>query len=457
MDAANPLSRWLMAVGLAAAIGCASTAADRKFSDERLSESEKNTPGWKEFHERQARDAGVGRGQLPDPVAPRPPAPGAPVTPGAPGAPGAPVVPGSPLGPVSPVGSPVGGTPVAGRPVQPGTGDPNVQTASLSGAPKADPLKDSVPQIKVVAYVGATGLVTDQEVVEAVRQRPDLAGLDGHARAAKEKELYAMMLRKTIERELVLDDMYAKLKKGGKAGMVDEIKEFASKGADQNLRGIRRELGLMEEEKFQLWLRVQGLSEPVIRRQMERQTMADEYIRSALREKGRGPGLAEIRAYYESHPAEFKSEDRVKWLDIFVNANKHATMRAAYDHAEAIRKQAATPGTDFVALSKQHDDGVAKGTNGVGIGSKRNEIQPADVEPSVWALKPGEVSQVIQTPVGYHIVKVVERDVAGPRPFDAKVQGEIREKLVRVAREAEYKRVVEDLWRNGAVRVIPEQ
>ena len=75
----------------------------------------------------------------------------------------------------------------------------------------------------------------------------------------------------------------------------------------------------------------------------------------------------------------------------------------------------------------------------------------------MWALKPGEVSQVIQTPVGYHIVKVVERDVAGPRPFDAKVQGEIREKLVRTAREAEYKRVVEDLWRKGAVRVIPEE
>jgi hypothetical protein len=53
-------------------------------------------------------------------------------------------------------------------------------------------------------------------------------------------------------------------------------------------------------------------------------------------------------------------------------------------------------------------------------------------------------------------VKVVERDVAGTRPFDAKVQADIREKLLKKYREAEYRRVVEDLWRKGAVRVIQE-
>jgi parvulin-like peptidyl-prolyl isomerase len=433
MDAANPLSRWLLAAGLAAAVGCSSTAADRSPVDHRLSKT--------------ATSESVGRAQLPDPLAPRPPAP---------------VTPGSPVSPPGPV-APAGGTPVVGSPVTPGAGGSSVRPTSLSTPqpdPKADLLRESVPQIKVVALVGATGVVMDQEVVEAVRQRPDLAGLAGLELQAKEKELYAMMLRKVIERELILDDMYAKLKKNGKSAMIDEIKEFASKGADQSLRGIRRDLGLTSDEKFQMWLRAQGLSEPVIRRQIERQTMADEYIRSALREKARGPGLAEVRAYYDRHPDEFKTEDRVKWMDIFISFNKHATPQAALDHAEYVRAQAVAskngPAADFAALAKQYDNGLAVGTGGVGIGSKRGQIQPADVEPAVWALKPGEVSSVIATPAGYHIVKVVERDVAGTKPFDAKVQGEIREKLMKQYREAEYRRVVEDLWRKGAVRVIPE-
>jgi parvulin-like peptidyl-prolyl isomerase len=90
----------------------------------------------------------------------------------------------------------------------------------------------------------------------------------------------------------------------------------------------------------------------------------------------------------------------------------------------------------------------------LGIGTERGKIQPVDVEPTVWSLRPGEVSGLIQTPAGYHVVKVVEREYAGVRPFDAKVQTEIRDKLRNQSREVEYQRMIEELWRKGPVRVI---
>lgn len=411
MDAANRTGRWLLAAGLIASAGCASTAADRRSAD-RLSESEKNTPGWAEWHERQARDSGVGRGQVPpDPV------------------------------------PPVAGSPVA----------PDVQKAGFTAPPLSrvpDLLKDATPRVRVVALVGATNSVTDQEVIEAVRQRyNELAALDGHARKAREKELYAAELRRIVERELVIDEMYTKLKKAGKLAKIEEIKEYAGKAADHSLKNIRKAFGAGSEEEFLDLLRTQGLSRPVIRRQIERQFMADEYVKSVLQDKGRTPGLADVRAYYDAHPDEFRSDDKVKWLDIFISFNKHDTPRAAYDHAEAVRQKAAA-GADFVALVKQFDNGLAVGTNGVGVGSKRGEIRPADVEPAVWALRPGEVSQLIEAPAGYHIVKVAEREYAGPRPFDAKLQGEVRDRLLQKYRAAEYERLVEDLWRKGGVMMI---
>jgi peptidyl-prolyl cis-trans isomerase SurA len=204
-----------------------------------------------------------------------------------------------------------------------------------------------------------------------------------------------------------------------------------------------------------MWLRAQGLSEPVIHRQMERQMMAEEYIRSNIKEKGIAPGFATLRTYYDHHPEEFKMEDKVKWLDIFINTSKHAAPQAAYDHAESIRRQAAS-GADFVALAKKYDNGLAAGTNGVGVGSTRGKIQPEDVETTVWALQPGQVSTLIQTPVGYHIVKVVEREYAGQRPFDAKAQADIRKKIMEQFRTVEYDRMVEDLWRKGAVQVMEQ-
>jgi peptidylprolyl isomerase len=206
---------------------------------------------------------------------------------------------------------------------------------------------------------------------------------------------------------------------------------------------------------------MQGLTQPVVRRQIERQIMADEYVRSAIKEKGRTPGFSDVRAYYDEHPEEFKSEDRVKWLDIFINFNKHSTPEAARAHAEHVYRLAGggmkggpVSDADFVALVKQHDNGLASGAGGVGVGSKRGEIQPPDVEKIIWSLKPGEVAGPIATPTGYHIVKVSERDHAGTGAFDVKVQNQIREKLLRRYREEEYHKLIEELWRKGGVRVI---
>ena len=320
-------------------------------------------------------------------------------------------------------------------------------------------MKESVLRVKVVALIGASNIVTNQEVIEAVRQRlPEFRNLPGPERDAKEKEIYAAELRRIIERELILDDMYAKLKKQDRLAMVDEIKEFAGKAADHSLRSIRKGYGMTTDEEFQSMLHSQGLTQPVIRRQIERQIMADEYVRSAVKDRARVPGFADIRTYYELHPDEFKSADKVKWLDIFISFNKHPSQQAALAHAEQVRTQAINtkygPAADFVALVKKYDNGLAVGNGGVGVGSKRGEIQPADVEPVVWSLKPGEVSSPIWTPTGYHIVKVAERDYAGIQTFDAKLQNQIRDKLQKQNREEEYQKLIEELWRKGTVRVI---
>jgi peptidyl-prolyl cis-trans isomerase SurA len=365
----------------------------------------------------------------------------APIAPVAPPPPPAPIVPGAPA-----TGAPVSGAPVA----------PDVTKAGYSGAAAAgsgvEPIKGSVPQVKVVALVGSSSLVTDQEVVEAVRQRMgELNGLDPLARKEKEKEMYAAQLRSIIARELILDEMYTKLKKGGKSALIDDIKDYAAKSADFTIRGLRK--NFPSEEVFKEYLDSQGLTVPVLKRQFERQTMASEYVRSALKDKARNPGLADLRDYYDTHPDEFQTTDRVLWLDIFISFRKHPSDKAAFDHAQSVLQQAAL-GADFAALSKKYDDGLSGNQGGVGIGIERGKILPPDVEPAVWKLKPGEVGELVPTPVGYHIIKVVKREYAGPRPFDVKVQNEVREKLMRKYRDVEEQKLIEELWRKGPVRLI---
>jgi parvulin-like peptidyl-prolyl isomerase len=385
----------------------------------------------------------VGRLQAPD----DPPDPGAPVA--------RPQAPGEPYPP------PVAGAPIQGSPVAPGGVMQVGYIPTPADAARAIVPAGGTPRVKIVAVVGNGNIITEQEVWEMVRQRPDkyLNVVDGPQGKEivrddeKEKEVYRQALRGIIDRELILDDMYHRLKKANKTAVADEIRDFARKEADRQIREQKKATGAKSDDEFQSMLRTQGLTVAMTRRLLERKVMADEYVRSVMKEKGKAVGFADIGDYYARHPDEFRVPDRVKWLDIFISVNQFPDARAAYDHAEAIRRQAAG-GADFVALSKQYDQGFAARQNGEGTGTARGKILPADVEPTVWALRPGEVSGLVETPVGYHVIKVVERDVAGPRPFDEKTQAEIKRKLTDKLHEQEYKKIVDDLWRKGGVWII---
>ncbi len=432
MEAANPLCRLLLlAVGLAAVIGCRSDALVAK-----------------------------ARGQLPPeslaPVAPPQTPPPAPPSSFNPNAPLAPLSPGA-LSPSGVVPAVPGAT-VTGSPVPAGAKGP-VQNAGFTPAKNiaaaAEMVKNGVPRVKVVAIVGANNVITDQEVIESVWQQNDeLARLDGRAREAKQKELYTAALRRTIERELILDEMYTKLKKANKGVVIEEIKDMAVQTTDKQIREMKKKTGAKTDDELNAWLRVQGLTLPILRRQFERQIMSQQYVNSMLKEKGRRVGLAEIRDYYDKHPDEFQTPDRVKWQHIFVGNGNPPNPPAAFARIEAIRQKAA--GQDFGALSKQFDEGIAGKQGGFGTGSARGEVLPLDIEAAVWELKSGQTSGAIQTPTGYHLVKVIERDFAGVLPFDSKVQGKIRDKLNDAIFEAESKKMVDELWRKGVVRVLEE-
>jgi parvulin-like peptidyl-prolyl isomerase len=191
--------------------------------------------------------------------------------------------------------------------------------------------------------------------------------------------------------------------------------------------------------------------------------MAQQYVNSMLKETGRRASLAEIQDYYEAHPNDYRTPDRVKWLHIFIAFGIPPNQSAAAARMAAIQKRIAA-GEDFAALSQKFDEGLAARQKGFGTGERRTGseskkedwIQPPDIESTVWALKPGEVSAVIQSPTGYHLVKVVEREYAGMRPLDQKLQGEIRNKINEALYIADEAKLVKDLWRRGVVQVIDE-
>ena len=314
-----------------------------------------------------------------------------------------------------------------------------------------EPFRDK--QIQVAAFIGTDTVLTDDEVWQMVRQRGDqFNDLIGGEREAKEKAIYREELRKLIERELIITELFARMRKNNAGSKIDDIMDSSREVAVRRLGEYRKGKNVTEEE-FTKILRSQGLTYKGLRRQLERDALVSMYLEQSLKDKVKFITLNDLWDYYLANPKEFALEERVKWLDLFVSNQRFRTPEEAKKFADGMWTMAMA-GDDFVPLVKKYGQGDSNLRNGEGIGTKRGEILPAEMEPMILDMEAGQVSSLMQTATGYHLVKVVERNKGGTRPFDAKVQTEIRNKLSRQVQEREYAKLVDELWRKYRPRAI---
>ena len=313
---------------------------------------------------------------------------------------------------------------------------------------------DGDTQVRIVASVG-NNPIYESEVREAVYHRlGEFLRLGDGARAAKEKELFREELRRIIEREMVLDEMTATLTAKKQTSALTKLREAANKEADARLRDSKKEMGIATEEDFRNVLRARGLTAAGVKRQIERGFMMQTYLREKF-SRADAIGLADVREYYDAHPDEFKAEDRVKWQDLYVMAEQFNTPDEARRYAEQMAARG-RKGEDFAVLAAQYSQGDSKLRKGAGIGEKPGEIFPQDLEPTILAMKANQVA-VATTESGFHVLRVAERTYVGRRPFDEKLQAEVRRKVQQQIFERESKRFVETLWKRIQPQVWAEK
>jgi peptidyl-prolyl cis-trans isomerase SurA len=300
---------------------------------------------------------------------------------------------------------------------------------------------------RIVAVVNGSAIL-DEEVHSAA-----YAQLAGVRTEAEKAQILKEKLDEIIDRELVIQDAEMRLGTGAKAKFLDELRKVASQEFEKQwLHKLMRANNHTDVAAFTAFLRSNGLSVPQVRRQWERNFICMEYARGRLEGSISRISQQEVAAYYNKHAEEFKVEESVEWQDLFIQASKHPTREAAREMAASLAARARR-GEDFVKLAKQFDDGDSSlRPNADGIGNRRGDIRPPEVEPALFALKEGEVSDPVAIETGFHVVRVVKKTEAGKMPLDAKLQRSIREKLRADAFMREMKRFVSDLRRSAVIQ-----
>ncbi len=133
------------------------------------------------------------------------------------------------------------------------------------------------------------------------------------------------------------------------------------------------------------------------------------------------------RAKYNAEPQRFQAPAESRARHILVRETTPTSKAKAEELLEKLKS-----GADFESLAKaeSQDPGSAARGGDLGWFGAGRMVKP--FEDAVAALsKPGELSGLVETQFGYHIIQLVDRREAGLRPFD-----EVRDTLMREARSS---------------------
>jgi peptidyl-prolyl cis-trans isomerase D len=139
------------------------------------------------------------------------------------------------------------------------------------------------------------------------------------------------------------------------------------------------------------------------------------------------PTAQQIEAFYASNQQQFGNPEQVHAQHILLKTTgKDAA--AVRTQAESVLKEVKAAGADFPALARKYSEDDASKPSGGDLGFFGRGSMVKAFEDAAFSMAPGQVSDLVQTEYGFHIIKALERRPAGQRPL-AEVKDQISEQL----------------------------
>ena len=136
---------------------------------------------------------------------------------------------------------------------------------------------------------------------------------------------------------------------------------------------------------------------------------------------------AEIKAWYDGHKERYQQPEERRASHILIAAEKLGKDKARQKAEEVLREVQAKPAA-FAELARKHSDDPGSASQGGDLGFFGRGMMVKPFEDATFALREGEVSGVVESDFGFHIIKLTGQHVAREKPL-AEVRGEIEREL----------------------------
>jgi peptidyl-prolyl cis-trans isomerase C len=331
---------------------------------------------------------------------------------------------GTPAASVNPSSGP------AAAPVQ-APAQTKAQTTPPATPPKAVPAQ--LPE--VVARVNGEA-IGKAEFESAVRNLEGRAG--GQVPADQRDRVYRGVLDQLIAYRLLIQETKAR--------------KMAIFDADVDARVAEIKKQFPSEEAFKQTLAQQKMTEAQLREDAKADMLVTKMLEFEVKVS---VPPQEVTAFYQQNPEKFQQGERARASHILIRLPEKADEKVKQEaraKAADVMKQV-TSGQDFAALAKQHSQDPGSATNGGDLGYFQQGQMVGAFERAAFALKPGEVSDIVETPFGFHIIKLVDKQPARTVPID-EVRPQIEQFLQNQQRQTKTQSFVESLKTKGKVEIL---
>jgi len=194
------------------------------------------------------------------------------------------------------------------------------------------------------------------------------------------------------------------------------------------------------EKNFRLLLKQKGLKERDIREDVKVQLVAEAFLDDLIRDivvKEK-----DAREYYGKYHRKFERKEKVKVRNILLQTRK--------DAEECLKE--ITGGADFADVARRRTMEALYAASGGLWGYRARGEMLREVEDVAFSIKPGEVSDIIEGPGGFNIIKVEDFRGAGPATF-AEVKEEVVNELLSAKQKSLIGNLLDDLRRKAIIEV----
>jgi parvulin-like peptidyl-prolyl isomerase len=225
---------------------------------------------------------------------------------------------------------------------------------------------------------------------------------------------------------------------------------------EQEVPKLMEQLKVKDQSNLEQELARLGSSLADVRRSFNERTIAREWIRTKVK-INEEVGPDELLQYYQSHLADFEYPAQARWEELMVRKDRFSNANEAYAEIARMGKVVWERGTAqgvrgpaFAEVAKAKSDGFTAKEGGLQDWTSKGALKAVAIDEALFSLQVGQMSPILESDEGFHIVRVLERKEAGREPF-TEVQVKIRDKLKEQRFKVELEKYLGRLRRDARI------